>query len=515
VVNVELRLLAHMLYTGDFRPIQSGDVPHDLMLTEQGQIVHSFITNYRSSTDGAARFPSLSVVRGRFYGSAVELPDPDPADTLEALVYETQTQKMKARIKELSIKLDELSSSSDGLVEPLINVQGEMRKMTDKLQRSKHVSLANGIDEVLQDYDTGMLIPNGIPWPWPSMTKATKGIQRGEWTIIAGRPKSRKTFTALSIAAYAFRHHHARVLIFTPEMKRKMILLRTIAFLCQLRYTEFKDTALDELETMRLIEAARTYGRFPSDTDESYSFRLHNRIHDLPPMAAPSIDIIESVGRSVSWMESQIELFNPDIVIADSFYRQNPDGGKRNDSDHKVMTALSRSLKDLAMSTNVAMIGTHQLNRDAEGKVGGLSNLGYSDAFGQDLDNGLRVITGKVEGNDVSALVMLGGREVPFPGILINNVPCCDFSEIGPITNMKTVTALMKQEEDEEAEEEAREAKKKASNFGTRKSVNDRMVKTMGKREPLAEDFAAATALGTEEEDVSDEEAVAVSEGEQ
>lgn len=457
-----------MLHSGNYTPIQQGEITAEHMTTEQGVIVFNFITTYRPDTDGVARFPSLSIVRSRFSNSAIDLPDPDPGDSIEALVYETQTQKMRSRIKEIALELDTLSTSSDALAEPLMKKQAELRKMTDKLQRSKHVSLATGFDEVLTDYDNGALIPNGIPWPWPSMTRVTKGLQKGEFVIIAGRPKSRKTFTALSIAAHAMMNHHARVLVFTPEMKRKMILIRTIAFICKLRYTEFKDSALDQLEFMRLIEAARTYGKIPDEDDDHYAFRLRSSIPGLPEGALPSIDIIESTGRSTTWMESQIEMYHPDIVIADSFYRQSPEGQRRNDVDHKVMTMLSRNLKDLGMTTNVVMIGTHQLNREADKSVGSLSNLGYSDAFGQDMDIGMRVITGLIEGKQVSALVMLGGREVPFDGVLINNVPCSDFSEIAPITNKKILGALLKQEEEEETKEEAEDVKRKT--LGTKHS---------------------------------------------
>jgi hypothetical protein len=106
------------------------------------------------------------------------------------------------------------------------------------------------------------------------------------------------------------------------------------------------------------------------------------------------------------------------------------------------------------MNHNVAGLITHQLNRGAEEEVGTLSNISFGDAFGQDLDLGLRVVTGKVDGIDRSALVVMGGREVPFDGILVNNVPCCDYNEVGPITNMKIVERLMKREQEEDEEEE-------------------------------------------------------------
>lgn len=468
MVNIELRLFAKMLQTGNFGPIIRGEIAQQTMTTQQGAILFDFVTTYRTATDGVARFPSLSIVRSRFVNSGIELPDPDPGDSLEALVYETQTQHIKARAQDIAIELDTLAKSSDGLLEGLTKNVNALRKLTDRLHVAKHTSLATGIEDIIADYDLGAIMPEGIPWPWDSMTRPTKGMQRGDFIIVAGRPKSRKTFTALSIAAHAMVHHHARVLIFSPEMKRRMVLLRVIAFVCGLRYAELKDTQLSELEIMNLTEAARRYGRMPDEDDDQYGFRLHTTIPDLPPGACPSIDIVESTGRSLSWMEAQIELYQPDIVVADSAYRQPPDGQKKNDTDHKIMTALSRGLKDMAMSQNVVLLATHQLNREAESKVGSLSNLGYSDAFGMDLDLGLRVITGKIEGRDVSALVVLGGRELPFEGILINNVPCCDFSEIGPIVNRKTVANLLAQEDEAEAKEEAEEVRRKATDFKTK-----------------------------------------------
>lgn len=479
MVNIELRLFAKMLQTGDFSSIQNGDITAETCATEQGLIVYNFITGYRSSTDNMARYPSLSVVRSRFTNSMIDLPDPDPGDTMEALVYEAQTMRMRGRVQELAVELDTLAKSSDDLFAGLAKKQAEIRKMTDKLQRSRHVSLASGFEDVVADYDNGTIVPEGVPWMWPSLQKATRGMQKGDFIIVAGRPKSRKSFTAFAAGVSAVRDHHQRVLIFTPEMKRKMVLLRSIATFCGLRYSEFKNSGLDEAETVRLLEAARVYGQLPNEDSLEYSFRLRSRIPDLPLWALPSVDIVESTGRSISWMESQIELYKPDIVIADSFYRQVADGAKRNDVDHKVMTMLSRNLKDLAMTTNIVMIGTHQLNREADNKVGSLSNLGYSDAFGQDMDLGFRVITGKINGKDVSAIVVLGGREVPFDGILINSVLCSDFSEIAPITNRKMVESLLKQEEAEEAKEEADEARSKAKNLGhkTRKGLTEAQKK--------------------------------------
>jgi hypothetical protein len=506
VVNIELRLIATMLYTGNFSPILQGDITAEHFQTESGKILFNFITTYRSESDGSARFPSLSIVRHRFSKSAIELPDPDPGDSLNALVYETILQRVRGEMQSVANDLQVLSEGSGDPVVSLPRAVAQLRKLTERVQRSKHTSLAEGFMDVVADYDAGNILPMGMPYPWPSMTKATRGLHQKEVVLIAGRPKSRKSFTAFSIGAYAMTHHHARVLVFTPEMPKRQVLLRFIAFVCKLRYAEFKDAALDAAEEVRLLEAARKYSRLEADTDEQYVLRLRSMVPGIPEGALPSIDIIESAGKSVDWIESQIELHHPDLVISDSFYKQATGIGRSaaDAKDWKVVSALSNAYKELAMNTGVRMIVTYQMNREAEGKIGSLANLSLADAVGQDIDVGLRVITGKMEGQERSALVNLGSREVPFDGILINNVPCCDFSEIGPITSRKTVESLMNQEDENAAKEDAERARKSGT-ISSNKSYKSAVEKTRAK---VNDDFAVPG-----EDSVPAQEAV--SEGEQ
>ena len=101
------------------------------------------------------------------------------------------------------------------------------------------------------------------------------------------------------------------------------------------------------------------------------------------------------------------------------------------------------------------------MNRGAEKQIGDLSNVALADAIGQDADAIFRVVTGKIEGEDRSAIVTLGAREIPFDGVLINNRPCWDMGEIGVITNMKQVKVLMEKEDAESEDEGPKKAGKK------------------------------------------------------
>lgn len=462
-MNIELRLLATMLYRGNFDPLIRGDITAEHFTSDEGKILYNFITGYRHGTGGEIKFPSLSIVRSRFKNAAIEIPVPDPGDNVEALAHETALQRLKDKLRAAAEELESIANTSSDPVGDSMPIIGRLRSATEVSRKGQHISLASGILSVTEDYCKGTILPSGIPWPWESMTQATKGMQRKEFIVVAGRPKSRKTFTALWMLMHAVKNDGARVLVFSPEMPVRQMLLRCIAMLTGLRYTEFKDGTLSEAEEMRLFEAARDFGAVDGEDDEGYTLRLTEQLG-----IAPTLDIVQSTGRDLAWMESQIAMYRPDIALFDSFYRQHADGVRKGDSEWRAVTALSRGLKDMIMQTNIVGVGTHQLNRGAQKELGDISNLSLADAVGQDADMVLRVVTGKMDNIDRSALVVLGGREVPFDGILFNNVPCSDFSEIGPITNLKVVERLMAAEEDAQDEDpkEAEASKRKQTSRG-------------------------------------------------
>lgn len=454
-MNVELHLLAVMLQQGNFGPFINDEITEEHFETTEGKLLYEFITTYRDES-GTTMYPSLTIVRNRFAKSVIELPDPDPGDTIENLSHELRREKLRSHLRQFAVSAEDIANGPDDPVQMIRPVLTKLRKALEVQERINHLSLATAFQEVIDDYNNGNILPNGVAWPWPLLTDATKGLHRKEFIVLAGRPKARKTFTALRVGVHAFKHSHERLLVFSPEMPPRQMFLRCIAHLADLPYREFKDGSLDPADEARLFEEAERYGRLKDMDDEAYVYHLNERIPGLGD-ARPSLDVVQSTGRDTTWLASQIEVYNPSIVIFDSFYRQRAPGARRNDVDYKAITALSREIKDLVMSSNIIGIGTHQLNREAERGVGGLGSLALADAIGADADGIYRVVTGKLDGEEVSALFNYGGREVPSEGVLIRNKPCFDYSEIGLIKNRKQVADLMRQEEEEAAKEEGRE----------------------------------------------------------
>lgn len=437
-----------MLQTGDFSPIASGDITEAHFQTDQGKATYNYIATYALATNNAEQYPSLATARNRL--TSVELPDPDPSDKVGALAYEVVLDKLRADIRIMSTDLEIVSKVTDPLPE-LEKAVAKLTKMSEPMRRTKHMSLRSSISDILCDYDLGNILPEGVPWPWPSLTKATRGIHRKEFIVFAGRPKSRKTFVATEIGVRSFIDQGERVLFFSPEMPPRQIMLRAVASMAKVRYTEFKNGELDEAEMERLFDISNTFGSLDGEDEEGWTFRLKGKLKfpDKPP---PSFDVIQSTGRDVAWMQMQIEIFKPSMIIGDSFYRQD---GKKYDSDWKAVSAVSRRLKDITMDLNIMTIGTVQMNRGAQHELGDLSNISLADAIGQDADAIFRVLTGKIDGSDRSALLTLGGREIPFDGILINNKPCWDLSEIGAITDKQQVLDLMAKSAAEQAADQA------------------------------------------------------------
>jgi hypothetical protein len=489
-MNIELSLLATMAYHGDFSPIVRGDIVQEHFETEQGKILFNFICNYRKDTGGTAVYPSLKTIRKRFAKASMELPDPDPGDTVAALAFETRLERFRSELRQLATNAGQIADTSSdpfGDTMPLIH---ELRRAAEQTQKVDHMSFANGFKVVSDNYKNKEIIPDGIPWPWPTMTKETKGLQKQECIAIVGRPKSRKTFTALRVGTHAVKAHGKRVLIFTPEMPVRQIFLRCVAHLCDLPYREFKNAQMQEAEEARLFAAAQAYYRMPDCEDWLYHMQMQELFPDLEEgQLPPSLDIVMSTGKDVMWMAGQIEIFRPDLVIIDSFYKHRGQGQKKNDADWRAMVTISREMKELAMQQNIPIILTSQLNREAQKSIGDLSNISFTDAIGQDMDGIYRVITGKAEGHDVSALISYAHRDVAFEGILIRNEPCWDYSEIGLITNRKIVSDLLKQEDETASKEEAERLKEKIRAGGAVATASDKPAfqgATKTRRSPLA-----------------------------
>lgn len=453
-----------MVGQADITPLNKGWIADDHFVTAQGSTILQFIKSYRQFSGGTGLIPPIQVIQARFPSFAKSLPTLTGSENLEALSYEVRVQKVRADLTKLSMTAAQCATSVDPIAE-LGALRGAIDGITADFSSSTDLLLSDALNEQILAYDAGDILQDGLPWPWPTLDKATRGLHGSEFIVVCGRPKARKTFVALAVAAHAFRTSGARVLFVTPEMPPAQIMLRTTATVAALSYAEFKNAALEPEEEERLFNTAMQYARrnieeAPVQQTGEHEFAMGDAVGGK---SQPLFVAVKGTGQGLGYVASKIEEYRPHIVVVDSFYRLDSGNRKAHDADWKNVTSISRGLKDLAMAENVCVIGTHQLNREADKGVGSLANLALADAIGQDADLIARVITAKrVRTPDRSAIFLLGGRETAIEGVMINNVPCSDFEEVEEITRRDKVLALL-QEEEEQGEEDDNTKTKSAS----------------------------------------------------
>lgn len=454
MASAELELIAAMLSQGDLDLIHSGQFTADHCTSNEAKNVCHFLEEYKHITVGQGRVPTRAVVLSRFDGLATLLPEAPNNPDLKALLHEVKVERLRNELNHITLEVGEAGFAIDPLSE-LKALRGKIDTLLSEVAPEEHLSMDKYIHTIMEDYVHGDIMPQGIPWPWPSMNAATRGMHKGEFIILSGRPKTRKTFVALYVCTMAYMMGY-RVLVVTPEMSSRQMLLRSAAMAAAIPYAAFKKGELEMDDLMKLaslVDLHRDieFGNFDPLSEEDAEEEEEVSHGDPRKMAQAFFKVVKGTNKTVSWIESKVEELKPHLVFVDSFYRLAGSGSRKSDSDHKVLTGISRDLKDMAAEKEIIVLGTHQINREGSKRIGSLDNLAYSDAFGQDADMILRVLTGKKkEGPDVSALVVLGGREAPFDGVLINNEPCHDFSEIGIIEDLKKVIKMVQDEADRE-----------------------------------------------------------------
>lgn len=480
--TIALESLAAMIKSGDLGPIHRGEFRREHCPDAGSETLFDFLSQYRQITGGLGHTPAMSVIRDRF--PHISLPETSENPDVAALVYESRVYKTKLNIQALTERMVSALDATDPIAE-LREVRMEFDAIMKDSMPIRDLSFEDSAMEILDDYRAKQILKKGVAWPWPSLNRATQGMHPGEFYIIAGRPKSRKTFVALYIAAYLVKTFRLRVLFISPEMMPRQVMLRFIAFVAEVAYAEFKRGELVPEQEEQLFEMVSMVHDLMTGvlTDDFTTYEETDA--GVSPNGQGSFIVAKATGQSVSFIESKIKEHRPHVVIVDSFYRLGMAGGVKYDSDWKVITSVSRMLKDLCTDHEIPLIGTHQLNREADEKVGSLSNLGYADAIGQDCDLAFRVITAKRKTGDISALYMLGARETDCEGVMIYNEPCSNFAEIEAIeqgSKNRLLKMLSDEDEAEKIEEAAEKERAKKEGGGAPPGFTSRAAKATAAR---------------------------------
>lgn len=233
--------------------------------------------------------------------------------------------------------------------------------------KSRDLNLVETIDERIDEYvalktlDNGM---RGIPTGFPTIDKATSGLQPGQLVTIVATPKCGKSTLMLAIAKNIHAANFATSLV-TFEMSNPEQAARYDAMLAGISHTHLTTGTM-------------------SEKDERLLRRNLNYIRDMKPFVLVNDPIAAG---TVSGIRARAEQHKPDVLFIDGVYLMIDEvSGEQNTP--QALTNITRNLKRLAQSLQIpVVISTQALTWKTSKKKGVTSDsIGYSSSFFQDSD---------------------------------------------------------------------------------------------------------------------------------
>jgi len=448
----ELQLVSRIVRTGDINTALQWGVTENDFLTSEGRGFFRHLLSYFSMPQTAGAVLGPQAVQ-TIYPNFV-LCD-DPAMTTEALC--TEVRKMR-----LSIELKQHIQGTLELVDydPLA-AASRLNLATSDIQnlgssKNTDVHFVDALGRTLQRME---LKERGIDlsvakWPWYPMQDATGGIEKDEYTVFYGRPKSMKSWVLAALIAWFF-NCGKRLLIYTKEMTPDNIFMRVAAALAQIRYQEFRKANLSPQER----EAIYTTHRMVR------ALMMTQTTVCLSGADAPD------GGDTVPWLRSKAEAHKPDLIFIDGMYlMSNIRGGKRQKDNERVRD-ISRDLRRIPLDMSIPVFATIQANREAaKHSEANLDEIAFSDGLSQDATCLIRVINEQAA--PTIAMLLAGAREFTLNGFRIYGVPATNFEYAGPITAKEAEKAKEQDVVSEDGNRKVPSGTKKAANRGAKASAD-------------------------------------------
>lgn len=129
--------------------------------------------------------------------------------------------------------------------------------------------------QVIEQYPGGLaafITPSrngaGVPFPWPSLTDQTCGMQRGDMIVLAARPSMGKSAAALQISAHAAKCGFPPAVI-SLEMERDSLIRRLISMKAGVDSQRMRMGFLNPGERQRIAKAVNELEQFPVWIDDT------------------------------------------------------------------------------------------------------------------------------------------------------------------------------------------------------------------------------------------------------
>jgi replicative DNA helicase len=277
----------------------------------------------------------------------------------------TQDRRKQRIVATLGSALEALEREQDHESALLALQNGIVKLEEDGLNSSTDLEITIAAKSAVEEYEWRKNNPGllGLPTGFPTIDRATSGLQNGQLIVIIAPPKTGKSTLALQIATNC--HLNNKVpLFYSFEMSNSEQKSRYYAMRARISHK-------------RLME-----GNLTSEEESRY-YRVVKGIENMHDKFWFSDS---SGGQTVSGVASKIQNKNPDIVFIDGTYLMiDEQTGEANTP--QALTNITRSLKRLAQKVNKPIvISTQVLAWKMKGGKVNADAIGYSSSFHQDAD---------------------------------------------------------------------------------------------------------------------------------
>lgn len=467
--SIEYQLLARIIADGDLHTVIDEGITEDHFGKIEPRAVFSYLMAYYLNPKTRGLVPELDLIQRRF--PSIDLPEISARSTLASLCYEIKEERLRIDMENLMHQA--MQTYDENPLGALSRLIQDAKTLQETSVESRDLILADQVETMKREYimteqASGMV---GIPWPvgWgyhengrPKLASNGRqihplndqsgGMRKGDLILLYGRPKSMKTWALVDMIVECYYHLNQRVLVFSKEMTPELLRWRIVARMLGVDYGALKSGQLPVEERAEFFELL--------DTLKSEEERLMRGGHNRSMMITMGWTG-NNAQSGLQSLQSKIEEFEPDIVLADSVYLMKV-VRKNSGSIWQDMVEIAYGLHDIAVNYKIPVVATSQANREGEKTKGSsLAEIAYGDSFGQACDYAIRVIkTTDDDGKTFLSFIFSGAREIKLAGFRLEVEVAGKFLLDQVFDSQRQIMAQFKAEEEAIAQEEARVAKK-------------------------------------------------------
>jgi len=324
-------------------------------------------TKYRSEH---GEFPSAKVFMARVKGIEIGRSCPKRRATVywDTIRWWRWRNELIGTIQEITEMFPDDVKDSDQSLDLAGITQAGLNKFSEvsakyASETERPVLLSEAVDDLVREQEESDSIL-AIPIPFEFIQEEIRGFKAGQLYVVAGRPKTGKTWFALICAAHALKEGY-RVLLTSLEMRAIEISRRMACIIGGISYNRCVKKAWRRGEKRKYYEVLKSIKKG----------KIGERLQIVGPGVAKGPETVGTLHKA----------FNAHLVVVDAFY--NMQSGRDQDKEWEKVLSLMRKYRRESLTSEAAWMLVTQFNRGGRSRRGAnLDNLGFSDAIGQDAN---------------------------------------------------------------------------------------------------------------------------------